>query len=112
MDFLLQLSIATRTKKHDPTYYVTVTTSGSSAPRELSCSFTTWFTADGYFVAQPFQQWLAKNIDVVGQADQKNAVKSEKGEALIPEAESNGTASTTGATPQQAKGSKKTKRKG
>ena len=108
----LQLSIATRTKKHDPTYYLTVTTSDSSTSRELSCPFTTWFTADGYFVPQPFQQWLANNIDVIGQADQKNSAKAEKEDSLVSEVEVNGSASTTGATPQQGKANKKSKRKG
>jgi signal peptidase complex subunit 2 len=31
-----------------------------------------WFTADGFFVPAPFQQWLASNIDMVGDADPKN----------------------------------------
>lgn len=36
---------------------------------------TRWFTADGYFVAKPFQQWLASEIPVVGAADPKNVVE-------------------------------------
>lgn len=33
-----------------------------------------WFTADGFFVAAPFQQWLASNIAMIGDADPKNVV--------------------------------------
>lgn len=36
---------------------------------------TRWFTADGYFVAKPFQQWLASEIPVVGAADPNNVVE-------------------------------------
>jgi hypothetical protein len=36
---------------------------------------TRWFTADGYFVAKPFQQWLASEVPVVGAADPNNVVE-------------------------------------
>jgi len=36
---------------------------------------TRWFTADGYFVAKPFQQWLASEIPVIGAADPNNVVE-------------------------------------
>lgn len=32
-----------------------------------------WFTADGFFVAKPFQQWLASGVPLIGEADPKNA---------------------------------------
>lgn len=35
---------------------------------DIEAPFTKWFTADGEFVAKPFQQWLASNIPVVGDA--------------------------------------------
>ena len=35
-----------------------------------------WFTADGFFVAAPFQQWLASNIDMIGDADPKNVTSN------------------------------------
>lgn len=38
-----------------------------------------WFTADGFFVAAPFQQWLATNIDMVGDADPKNVLDDAAG---------------------------------
>ena len=80
-------------------------------------SFTTWFTADGYFVAKPFQQWLASSIGMVGDADKKNAMRDQGDELaepgpeveLIDQSQSNGTA--TGAE-SKSKGSKRSKRKG
>ena len=39
---------------------------------ELSSPFTRWFDVNGYFVAQPFQQWLASEIPLIGQIDPKN----------------------------------------
>jgi signal peptidase complex subunit 2 len=111
MACLVQLSVSTKTKKHDPTYYITVTTSNTSKPLELSIPFTTWFTEDGYFVPQPFQQWLATNVDVIGQADSKNASKREKAD-LSSSTELNGTTSASGADGGSGKGTKRSKRKG
>ncbi|KAF2859133.1 hypothetical protein K470DRAFT_219733 [Piedraia hortae CBS 480.64] len=51
-------SFASKTNKHDPTYYLTVTR-GQSKPMEIQEPFTTWFTEDGRFVAEPFQNWLS-----------------------------------------------------
>jgi hypothetical protein len=36
---------------------------------------TRWFTADGYFIAKPFQQWLASEVPVIGAADPNNIVE-------------------------------------
>ena len=36
---------------------------------------TRWFTSDGYFVAKPFQQWLASEVPVIGAADPNNVVE-------------------------------------
>jgi hypothetical protein len=36
---------------------------------------TRWFTADGFFVAKPFQQWLASEVPVIGAADPNNVVE-------------------------------------
>ena len=36
---------------------------------------TRWFTSDGYFIAKPFQQWLASEIPVIGAADPNNVVE-------------------------------------
>jgi signal peptidase complex subunit 2 len=108
---LVQLSVSTKTKKHDPTYYITVATSNTPKPQELSIPFTTWFTEDGYFVPQTFQQWLATNVDVIGEADSKNASKREKAD-LNSSTVLNGTTSASGADGGAGKGSKRNKRKG
>jgi hypothetical protein len=36
---------------------------------------TRWFTSDGYFIAKPFQQWLASEVPVIGSADPNNVVE-------------------------------------
>ena len=102
--------MASRTKKHTPIYFLTVT-SASDQSRELDCPFTTWFTEDGYFVAKPFQQWLASTVDVIGEADVKSATKGETESSQVPEVESNGTPSASGAD-AKSKGTKRSKRKG
>lgn len=76
-----QVTLASKTKKHVPTYYLTVTTTSSSsaAPStwQIEAPFATWFTSDGYFVAQPFQAWLASSVNVIGDVDSKNAGRDE-----------------------------------
>ena len=78
----MQISIASHTQKYDPTYRLTVNISspGTPAPKtlEISSSFTRWFDSDGFFVAKPFQQWLASEIQIVGEADPKNAEAAKK----------------------------------
>ena len=41
----------------------------------IRAPFTQWFTSDGYFVAKPFQQWLASEVPVIGAADPNNVVE-------------------------------------
>ncbi|KAF2806839.1 SPC25-domain-containing protein [Mytilinidion resinicola] len=70
--------ILSTSKKYDPTYYLSVTftdTSGKTDTRDVSASFSRWFTSDGYFVAKPFQQWLASNVPSIGAADPQNIVE-------------------------------------
>ena len=105
----MEISISSKTKKHDPTYYITVTSSSGSNSRQLECPFTTWFTVDGYFVAKPFQQWLASSVDVIGDADKKNAVVQEDADDLLNDV--NGTPSASGVD-GKGKGTKRSKRKG
>lgn len=45
---------------------------GESTTLKLSSPFTRWFDVDGFFVAKPFQQWLASEIPLIGQVDPKN----------------------------------------
>ncbi|KAF2442207.1 hypothetical protein P171DRAFT_433754 [Karstenula rhodostoma CBS 690.94] len=74
-----KVRIASSTKKHIPIYEVDVTFSpaGSSHPQKIHirAPFTRWFTSDGYFIAKPFQQWLASEVPVVGAADPNNVVE-------------------------------------
>jgi hypothetical protein len=73
-----QIRISSHTKKHTPVYElkVTVTGKGSKAQSlEISAPFSNWFTSDGYFIAKPFQQWLASNVSVIGAADPNNIVE-------------------------------------
>jgi len=92
----IKIRIRTSTKKHDPTYHLSITTfttsrssssSLTSSPetRDVSAAFARWFTADGYFVAKPFQQWLASNVPVIGAADPNNIVE-EIGRGNVTEA--------------------------
>lgn len=116
-DTLLQLSLTSKTKKNDPTYYLTITTSspssGSPKTWQISAPFTTWFTSDGYFVAKPFQQWLATSIEVVGEANQKNAITAERKMVDSEVSQGDGALGATGVdVGGAAKGSKRSKRKG
>ena len=45
---------------------------------EISSPFTRWFDSDGYFVAKPFQQWIASEISIVGDADPKSVEAAKK----------------------------------
>ncbi|KAF1825937.1 uncharacterized protein K489DRAFT_291682, partial [Dissoconium aciculare CBS 342.82] len=71
-----KIVILSSQKKHDPTYYLDVTTTagpGATASSwQIRAPYTTWFTADGVFVAKPFQKWLASTITAVGDEDLKN----------------------------------------
>lgn len=70
--------------KHTPIYKLNVRYLDSSKPSsswqtlDVSAPFTKWFSADGYFVAKPFQEWLAAEIPPIGKADPR-AVREAKG---------------------------------
>lgn len=70
--------------KHTPTYKLNVRYLDSSKSAnswqtlDVSAPFTKWFSADGYFVAKPFQEWLAAEIPPIGKADPR-AVREAKG---------------------------------
>ncbi|TKA75353.1 hypothetical protein B0A49_04527 [Cryomyces minteri] len=75
-----KLLLYSRTEKHIPIYHLTARYTSPSAPSlwqevQLQAPFTRWFTADGFFVAKPFQQWLASEIPPIGQADPGNVVE-------------------------------------
>ncbi|TKA31743.1 hypothetical protein B0A50_01821 [Salinomyces thailandicus] len=116
----VKISLASSTKKHTPVYYLAVTVTDAaetvSKPvvKRLEAPFTSFFTADGFFVAKPFQQWLAGSVKSIGNVDVKNAVREAVvgaegdvnglGVAEADEGESSGVAS--------GKASKRGKRKG
>ncbi|KAF2109432.1 microsomal signal peptidase 25 kDa subunit-domain-containing protein [Lophiotrema nucula] len=76
-----KVRIATHTKKHIPIYEAEVTftpspyNSNPSQTIKIRAPFTRWFTSDGYFIAKPFQQWLASEVPVIGAADPNNVVE-------------------------------------
>ena len=70
--------------KHTPIYKLSVRyldsskSSNSWQTLDVSAPFTKWFSADGYFVAKPFQEWLEAEIPPIGKADPR-AVREAKG---------------------------------
>ncbi|KAF2197806.1 hypothetical protein GQ43DRAFT_190151 [Delitschia confertaspora ATCC 74209] len=76
-----RIKISSSVKKHIPIYNLSVTfqpTPYSSNPPQtikIRAPFTRWFSSDGYFIAKPFQQWLASEIPVVGAADPSKVVE-------------------------------------
>lgn len=95
----LKISIRTKVNKHDPTYYVdfSVTNNATTAvsTRQIKTPFTTWFTEDGFFVAQPFQQWLASSIETIGDVDSKNAMRDQRDTLAAPGASAIATGTDT-----------------
>ena len=59
---------------------IKISPSSTAAPTisEISSPFTRWFDSDGYFVAKPFQQWLASEIAIIGDADPKSVEAAKK----------------------------------
>lgn len=113
----IQITVASSTKKLDPTYKLSITvTDKSSKSRiiEVAKPFASFFDESGYFVAVPFQEILATAVPVVGKLDPKR-IKSESHEVLnaSPElldailAANSASASTTGA--EAAEGGKRRK---
>jgi signal peptidase complex subunit 2 len=43
----------------------------------------TWFTTDGFFVAKPFQQWLATEIPVIGAVDPASIAQGKGGKKIL-----------------------------
>jgi hypothetical protein len=63
----------------DVTFSTPSTSTSKSKPLQqtihIRTPMTRWFTADGYFIAKPFQQWLASEVPVIGAADPNNVVE-------------------------------------
>jgi hypothetical protein len=70
-----QVTITTTADKLTPVYRVKaqITSGSDDKTVDLAAPFSRWFGADGYFVARPFQHFLAAGIAPVGDADPKNA---------------------------------------
>ncbi|KAL8860119.1 MAG: hypothetical protein Q9178_003383 [Gyalolechia marmorata] len=105
------ISIASSVTKHKPIYNLHVRYGPPGKEPQIlkiSAPFTRWFDSEGYFVATPFQQWLATEIPTVGEADpqkvHKGAEKTERenGENL-PEAAVDGGATPSGARSRKSK---------
>lgn len=50
----------------------------------LKRPFTQWFDKTGMFIAEPFQQMLASNVKVIGEADPKRVVDELKKKKAVP----------------------------
>src|SRR5256885_13694680 len=85
----IQLQTSYNVRKHTPISILKVRYAPASSPSSysditISAPFSKWFTSKGEFVAKPFQQWLATEIPVVGNADPKNAVlPRDKGQVVM-----------------------------
>ncbi|KAK1238773.1 hypothetical protein MKX07_004349 [Trichoderma sp. CBMAI-0711] len=112
-----KITVATSTKKLDPTYRLSITVTDTSAKSriiEIAKPFASFFDESGYFVAGPFQQILATAVPIVGKLDPKR-IKSESQDMLnaSPEildailAANNAAAASTGA--EAAEGGKRRK---
>lgn len=74
--------IATKTKKNDPTYNLTITVTpkagGKAHTITLSRPFSEWFDELGHFVTVPFQQMLATAVPAIGKLDSRRIVASKE----------------------------------
>jgi hypothetical protein len=105
-----QLSLASYTEKHTPTYNLRVHTQKPKSEDvytfHISAPFATWFSADshgmGELVPRPFQKWLASEIPLISELDA--AAKAKGGEKVED------LGSATGATPSQGMRAKSRKK--
>ncbi|KAI4250774.1 MAG: hypothetical protein LQ352_005260 [Teloschistes flavicans] len=115
------ISIASSVNKHKPIYNLRVRyEEQGKKPRQLNISapFTRWFDSDGYFVATPFQQWLASEIPVIGEAVPEKVASSTAGMESNKESgklkdtvdDTGGSQQPNGASPSTAARSRKSKK--
>ncbi|KAF4122939.1 Microsomal signal peptidase 25 kDa subunit (SPC25) [Geosmithia morbida] len=73
-----QIFIASSSKKFEPVYNLKISIGSTQNPSkkleiiqslEISRSFTEWFDETGRFVANPFQEFLASSVPIIGKAD-------------------------------------------
>ncbi|KAK3192222.1 hypothetical protein K4F52_001852 [Lecanicillium sp. MT-2017a] len=108
-----KLTIASSTKKCDPTYNLTVTVSpksGKPTKIEVSKPFAGWFDEVGYFVAAPFQELLASSVPAIGKRDPKRVKASQEMLNADPELlEAVLAAEATGSSTSDQKGARQRK---
>ena len=76
-----KIEISSSVKKHMPRYNLVVKTTakdGQAREQRIERPFMEWFDGAGHFVARPFQQMFASNVEVIGMVDTKNVVRKEK----------------------------------
>ena len=69
------ITVSSSTKKYSPLYKLQVVykSPDKTLDEEFEGSFTSWFSADGVFHAEPFQKWLVGEVEVIGVAKGSNA---------------------------------------
>ncbi|PCG98492.1 Signal peptidase complex subunit 2 [Penicillium occitanis (nom. inval.)] len=74
------LTIQSLTKKHSPIYKIKIQYASPTGKiyqrKEIESPFTAWFSANGTFHPEPFRAWLAKEIDVLKEAEQETLKKT------------------------------------
>jgi hypothetical protein len=70
---LFQIRLISSTKKHSPIYTLQINSTSASGEvrpqKTIESSFTRWFSSDGRFHAEQFQQWLAEETGVLETSD-------------------------------------------
>jgi len=118
----IDISIASGSTKNSPIYKLRAKWFKLELPLgewkevEIEAPFTKWFTADGYFVAKPFQQWLSSEVPPIGVAQREKTGDGQATLKSISKADEvksplNGdkTANTTGAASPGARSRKSKK---
>lgn len=76
-----QITVRSSTKKHSPLYKINVKYTSPEGKvlqeKDIETSLTAWFSSDGVFHPEPFRQWLANEIDVLGLASREAARKGQ-----------------------------------
>jgi len=76
-----KIEIFSSTTKHVPLYKLVIKTTGKDGKvkeQRVQKSFTKWFDEAGHFVALPFQQMFASNVEAIGKVDPTRVVVEEK----------------------------------
>ncbi|EED13403.1 signal peptidase complex component, putative [Talaromyces stipitatus ATCC 10500] len=74
------ITIQSSTKKHTPIYKVKITYTSSKGKiiqqKEIESPFTAWFSSTGIFHPEPFRAWLAREVDVLREAERETLKKT------------------------------------